>query len=300
MSWNFELLHGPLGNVTEGPAWDGRRLLFTDIFASRILALDPATGVISTARSGTSYCNGLNFDAEGRLYGCEGDARRVVRYEPDGGTTIITDRFKGKRYNVPNDLAFEPNGRLWFTDPFYEAAAGPRTATRELMALDHEYVYRCDPQPDGGWSVERVTFDTTRPNGLLFSLDYRTLYVAQSGRREDEKRQLRAYPMLDDGSLGPKRVLHDFGEHRGVDGMVLDVEGNIIATAGWERGGPGGSIYVFSPEGEVLERHPVPADRPTNCTFAGPELSTLYVTTTHGHLFRAETQRRGRLLYPPA
>jgi len=298
MSWNFQLLHGPLGNVTEGPAWDGETLLFTDIFASRILRLDPATGIISTFRDGTNYCNGINFDAEGRLYGCEGDARRFVRYEPDGSTTVVTDHYQGRRFNVPNDVAIEPNGRLWFTDPFYESAAGPWTATRELKELDHESIYRCNPKDGGGWDVERVTFDTTRPNGLLFSLDYRTLYVAQSGRRADEKRELRAYPVNEDGSLGAMRVLHDFGEHRGVDGMVLDVEGNIVATAGWEHGGPGGSIYVFSPEGEVLERHPVPANRPTNCTFGGPELSTLYVTTTEGHLFRAETERRGRLLYP--
>ena len=298
MSWSFQLIIGPLGNVTEGPAWDGETLLFTDIFASRILRYDPASGIVSTFRDGTNHCNGLNFDAQGRLYGCEGDARRFVRYEPDGGVTVVADHYQGRRYNVPNDVAIEPGGRLWFTDPFYESAAGPWTETRELKELDHESIYRCDPKTDGGWEVTRVTFDTTRPNGLLFSLNYRPLYVAQSGRRADEKRELRAYPVNDDGSLGPMRVLHDFGNHRGVDGMVLDVEGNIVATAGWEHGGPGGSVYVFSPEGEVLERHPVPAKRPTNCTFAGPDLSTLYVTTTEGHLFRSETGRRGRLLYP--
>jgi gluconolactonase len=80
--------------------------------------------------------------------------------------------------------------------------------------------------------------------------------------------------------------------------MALDVKGNIFATAGWEHGGPGGSIYVFSPEGEVLERQRVPADRPTNCTFGGGDLSTLYVTSTDGHLFSVETDSRGRLWFP--
>ncbi len=64
------------------------------------------------------------------------------------------------------------------------------------------------------------------------------LYVAQSGRRPDEKRQLRAYPVQDDLSLGAGKVLHDFGENRGIDGMVLDNGGNIVATAGWELGRP--------------------------------------------------------------
>lgn len=297
MPWNLELIHLPLGGVTEGPAWDGEGLLFTHIQASRILRYDPAANSFSVYREGTNYGNGLMFDPAGVLYACEGDARRVVRYDGDE-VTVLSDRFESKRYNLPNDLAIDPDGRVWFTDPFYEGAAGAWSADRNLMELDHESVYRLDPRPEGPWETTRVTFDTTRPNGLLFSLDHRTLYVAQSGRRPDEKRQLRAYPLREDGSLGPFEVLHDFGEHRGIDGMVLDVEGNIIATAGYELGGPGPSVYVFSPSGETLERHPVAAKRPTNCSFGGRDLSTLYVTTTEGHLFRAETERQGRLDYP--
>ena len=160
-------------------------------------------------------------------------------------------------------------------------------------------MYRLDPQADGSWAISRVTFDTTRPNGLLFSLDHSVLYVAQSGRNADELRQLRAYPVNDDGSLGEMTVLHDFGAHRGIDGMCLDTEGNVIATAGWDQGGPGSSIYVFAPDGKVLERHDVPVANPTNCTFGGDDLSTLYVTNIGGYLLRVETDRRGRLHYPP-
>jgi gluconolactonase len=80
--------------------------------------------------------------------------------------------------------------------------------------------------------------------------------------------------------------------------MCLDTEGNIVATAGYRESGPGPMIYVFSPTGEVLETHPMPEDRPTNCTFGGPDLTTLYVTTGGGHLFQTRTERQGRLLYP--
>jgi gluconolactonase len=302
MAWEFELIAPPYGGVSEGPAWDGAVLLYTEIQRSRIMRFDPANGALSVWRENTNCANGLNYDKQGRLHGCEGgatvDARRVVRYEPGGGVTVLADRYKGKRFNIPNDLAIEPTGRIWFTDPWYEGAAGPWSNDRGPMELDHESVYRLDPQGDGSYTVARVTFDTTRPNGLLFSKDYKTLYVAQSGRRDDEKRQLRAYPVGGDGSLGAAHVLHDFGAHRGIDGMVLDTEGNVVATAGWELGGPGPMIYVFAPDGAVIEQHPVPAKRPTNCTFAGPNLSTLFVTTTEGHLFRAETDRRGHLLYP--
>lgn len=303
MPWQFEPLDDAYGGVSEGPAWDGSVLYFTRIHQSRIMKYDPKSGAVTVWRENANCANGLNFDKQGRLYGCEGglsvDGRRVVRYEESGPPTVLADSFEGKRLNIPNDLAIDPDGRVWFTDPFYEGAAGPWSADRSGKELEHDSVYRLDPKPDGNWSITRVTFDTTRPNGLLFSKDYRTLYVAQSGREPEEMRQLRAYPVLEDLSLGDPEVLHDFGAHRGIDGMVLDDGGDIVATAGYELGGPGPMIYVFAPSGEVLERHPVPTRRPTNCTFGGPDLTTLYVTTIDGHLFRAQTERRGWLLYPP-
>jgi len=278
-------------------------MLYTRIQHSKIMRYDPAAKRVSVWRENTNCANGLTFDAQGRLYGCEGgatpDARRVVRYEADGGVTVLADNFEGKRLNIPNDLVADPEGCIWFTDPFYEEAAGPWSATRAEKDLAHDSVYRLDPTPAGLWDITRVTFDTTRPNGLLFSLDYKTLYVAQSGRGP-ELRQLRAYPVNADKTLGPCRVLHDFGENRGIDGMRIDIEGNIIATAGWELGGPGPLIYVFSPRGDVLETHPVPCTRPTNCAFGGDDLQTLYVTSIEGFLFRAETDRVGSPLYSGA
>jgi len=299
MLWEFIPVSGPHGGVTEGPAWDGAALLFTHIPASRILRFDPKTRLTAVFREGTNHANGLMLDKEGRLQACEGGGRRIVRYEPDGKTTVLVDKFEGKRLNMPNDLAVDDKGRIWFTDPWYEGAAGPQSMDRSRMELDHESVYRLDPQKDGTWKINRVTFDTTRPNGLLFSLDHKTLFVAQSGRRPDELRQLRAYPVNPDGSLGKAKVLHEFGEWRGIDGMVLDTEGYIIATAGQKEGGPGPSIYVFAPDGAIVHRYRVPVDRPTNCSFGDADLRTLYVTTIDGFVFRVLTERQGRLWYPP-
>jgi gluconolactonase len=231
------------------------------------------------------------------LYACEGGGRRVVRYESDS-TEVLAESYEGSRFNVPNDLAIDIQGRVWFTDPFYEGAGGPWSEDRSNKELDHDSVYRIDMTDGKSTAVSRVTEDTTRPNGLLFSLDYQTLYVAQSGRLPEEERQLRAYPVNSDGSLGSHEVIHDFGEHRGIDGMVLDADGNIVATAGYKAGGPGPMIYVFSASGEVLETHSTPFDRPTNCSFGGEDLSTLYVTTGDGFLLRAFTERQGRLSYP--
>lgn len=290
MSWSFELVAGPF-SFTEGPAWDGAAVLFTDIPNNRILRYDPGTGGCTEFRTGTNQANGLVFGPDGRLYGCEGGARRIVRYEPDGGATVLVDRFEGKRLNSPNDLACDRSGRLWFTDPCYGDRSG--------LELPHESVYRLDPQTEGAWAIQRMTFDTTRPNGILVSSDQKTLYVAQSEYGEGRARELRAYPIRADGSLGEYTVLHNFYPHRGIDGMCLDADGNIVATAGWQKSGPGPMVYVFSPNGRVLETHPAPVDQPTNCTFGDPDLRTLYLTAS-GRLFRARTGRRGWLLWPPS
>ncbi|MBM3460157.1 MAG: SMP-30/gluconolactonase/LRE family protein [Armatimonadetes bacterium] len=284
MSWEFEVVSGPHG-FTEGPAWDGSAVLFSDIPTNRILRYDPATGETTTFRENTHEGNGLMFDAQGRLYGCQGGSggRRVVRYEPDGSVTVVADRFGGKRLNSPNDLAFDAQGRLWFTDPRYGDF-------RDDMELDHESVFRATPNAEGSWLLERMTFDTTRPNGLLISPDQSTLYVAQSEYGENGKRELRAYPILTDGTLGVHRVLHNFYPARGIDGMCLDEAGNLVATAGWQESGPGPMLYVFAPNGRVLATHPFPFDRPTNCAWGGPDPGTLYVTGASGHLLRARTR----------
>ena len=214
-----------------------------------------------------------------------------MRYEGDT-TKVIADAFGG-RLNSPNDLYVDVLGRIWFSDPRYGE-------DRSDLELDHESVYRADPEGGGRFVVRRMTEDTTRPNGLLVSSDLRTLYVAQSEPGEGNLRQLRAYPIRSDGELAPHELLYDFGPHRGIDGMCFDAEGNVVATAGWDDSGPGSMIYVFSPKGEVLERHPTPVNRPTNCTFGDDDLRTLYVTTTPGILLQARTDRRGSLDDPRA
>jgi gluconolactonase len=291
MSWEFELVAGPF-SFTEGPAWDGEAVLFTHCPEHRIMRYHPASGECSVFHTDTNEANGLMFDKDGRLYACEGDSQgdthRMVRYNKDGTTTVIADNFEGKKLNSPNDLAFDKKGRLWFTDPRY----GDKV---DNLELDHQSVYRADPLPDDTWNLTRVTYDTTKPNGLLISPDQKVLYVAQSEYKL--KMELRAYPINADGSLGEYSLLHNFSPHRGIDGMCLDTEGNIIATAGFEESGPGPMIYVFAPNGRVLETHPVPRDNPTNCTFGDADLKTLYVTAD-GCLFRTPTDRRGYLIYP--
>ena len=287
MVWKFEDAIPCLGTITEGPAWDGENLLFSNIAMSRVLSLSLTTFRLSTFAENTEEVNGLNFDANGTLFGCSGAGRRIVRFDKHGNMATVADRLGGRRLNSPNDLAIDPKGRLYFSDRINEI--------HPEMGIEHSSVISAERQADNTYRCTRRTFDTTMPNGLLFSKDYRTLYVAQSSYLASERRQLLAYPVRDDGSLGEAQMLHDFGPHRGIDGMTLSEEGLIVACTGWEISGPGGCITVFEPDGRIVETHPVPAKRPTNCAFAG---SVLYVTTIEGHLLAAETDMKGCGLWP--
>ena len=225
MSWNWELVFDH-DYITEGPVWDGRHLFYSEIGASRTWRYDPDSGERVVWREDTGRANGMLRAPGGGLLACEGGGRRVVRYVAGAPTEVIADHFAGAPFNEPNDLAQSASGRIWFSDPNY----GERP-----MHLDHESVYRVDP---GGEAV-RVTFDTNRPNGVLLNADESELYVAESPHRPDQRRQLRAYPIAADGSLGERRVLHDFGDARGVDGMTRTTEGLIVATAGNHQRGTG-------------------------------------------------------------
>ena len=286
MSWTFERVAGPF-NFTEGPVWNGEAVRFSDIPSSRTYRYDPLTGETTLYLEGTEEANGQTLDREGRLLQVRHKGRCVVRYETDGSVTVLADHFGDFKLNSPNDVVVDRLDRIWFTDPRY----GDH---REDMELDHESVYRLDPQADDTFSLMRITYDTTCPNGLIVTPEMDRLFVAQSKYGDGELRELRAYPILEDGSVGAYEVLHNFYPHRGIDGMRLDDQGNIVACAGWEQSGPGPMIYVMTPTGRVLATHPTPAN-PTNCCFGDTDLGTLYVTAADGCLYRARTDRRGML-----
>ena len=297
-SWNFVNVAGPF-DFTEGPVWTGEVVLFTDIPNNRIMRYNPSNGETDIFRTGTNEANGLMYDSAGQLYVCEGGGRCIARYNVDGSRDVIVDKLDGKRLNSPNDLAFDKRGCIWFTDPRY----GNKI---DDLELNHQSVLRANLESDGSWSIEQMTTDTTKPNGILISPDQSRLYLAESNYGPDTNAELRSYPINADRTLGDCEILHNFYPHRGIDGMTLDDQGNIIATAGWENSGPGSMIYVFSPKGRVLETHPIHLIQPdgdqsgnlfpggivTNCTFGGPNLKTLYVTAG-GCLYRAETDRNG-------
>jgi gluconolactonase len=275
---------------TEGPVWvrDGGYLLFSDIPRNSIMKWKEGIGATLYMKpsgftgvgdySAEPGSNGLLFDPQGRLVCCEHGDRRLSRLEPGGGKKTLVDSYMGKRLNSPNDAVFKSNGDLYFTDPPYGL---PKQADDPHREMDFCGVYRL--AKDG--KVTLLTKEMTRPNGIAFSPDEKTLYVAQS---DPERAIWMAFPVKEDGTLGKGRVFADVtstvNKLPGLpDGMKVDRGGYLFAT------GPGG-VYVFAPDGRRLGRIET-GEKTSNCAW-GDDGSTLYMTADM-YICRIRTTTKG-------
>jgi gluconolactonase len=266
----------------EGPVWhpnDG--LYFSG--GDRITRRDP-DGAIHVVREPSGGANGLLFDFEGRLVACEARNRRVTRTEPDGTITVLADNYQSKRFNSPNDLTIDSQGRIYFSDPRY----GNRDSIEMLDADGRavEGVYRIDAPG----KVSRVlTHEVDRPNGLLVSAGNEYLYVADNNNNSaGAARKLWRFDLRPDGGVDPqsKKMIFDWEDGRGPDGLEMDEQGRLYVAGGLNQPHPPfesaetfkGGVYVLSPEGELLAFVGVPVDEVTNVAFGGDDWKTLFVT----------------------
>ncbi len=238
-------------SFAEGPVWIGGRLLFSDIVANLVNELT-ATDTTTVFRSDSNATNGLAVDAEGRLFACEGSAKRVTRSPGTKGaaTTPIAEIYEGNPFNSPNDVIVRADGNVYFTDPNY----GPA----ENRTQDAEATYRINP----AGNVSRLDFAFERPNGIALSPDGATLYVVDNGAGK-----------LYAGAVGKAGAVPSFAsiaDVPGGDGIAVDDAGNLyVATDA--------GITVLDRSGASIGTVTVPV-KPTNCTFGGTDRQTLYVT----------------------
>jgi gluconolactonase len=224
------------------------------------------------------------FSPRGQLIVAEGantgGGRRVSITELDGTVRTLADSADDKRFNSPNDVAVDREGRVYVSDPRYVGD--------EPRELDYEGVFLIEPE---GF-VTRMDLDVFKPNGLAISPDGRILYVSDNGAR---RRVLIAAQIGALGKITRPRVIHDFGAERGIDGMTVTIDGRIVAAAG---AGSKAGVYVFSPEGKLLEVIPTPEDA-ANVEFGGDDHKTLYICAGKS-LYRIKTTMTGFHLWPPA
>ena len=271
---------------SEGPTWlkaDGGFLLFSDVLTNTIhrwdaqrgcrTYLSPSGYTSDVPRGAEMGSNGLAVDREGRLLLCQHGDRRIARLDtpwrsPRTAYVTVADRYDGKRFNSPNDLAVHSSGAIYFTDPPYGMIDYNDDVTKiPDKEIPFQGVYRV--APDG--QVTLVTRELERPNGIAFSPDEKTLYVASS---HGPRPVIMAYPLEADGGVGMGRVLFDArtlpsGRPGACDGMAVDQDGNVFATA------PGG-VVVLTPEGNHVGSL-LTTQRTANCTF-GDDGSTLFIT----------------------
>ena len=262
---------------TEGPTVDrDGNVYFTDIINQRIMKLS-ADGVLSTYREGSNAANGLLIDPQGGLIACEGAAferpgvkvkgtPRVTRTDlKTGRVEVIADSYQGQPLVGPNDVTIDGRGRLYFTE------------------LNGAAVYRID----GPGQIAKILGapDVRSPNGIQISPDDRKLYLVEANQAQGGPRLIRSHDLQPDGTVRNMRVHYDFSPGRSADGMSIDTQGNLYASAGMNqlRGtsetlDTKTGVYVISPEGKLLKFFPIPEDFITNNAFGGPDMRTLYVT----------------------
>lgn len=252
---------------TEGPVWRGDHLLFSDIPSNRIIRyeMQEEGPSITTFRYPSGNSNGQTLDGQGRLITCEHATRRVTRTEPDGSITVLAARFETRRLSSPNDVVVSGDGTIYFTDPPY----GLTNQTRDKQ-LPYNGVFKVGPDGNG---MTLLVDDLERPNGLAFSPDGKTMYIADTAPKV-----INAYPVNGDGTLGAGKLFAELpgkeGEVGGPDGFKVDVEGNVYSS------GPSG-MWIFSADGTLLGRINTP-QVPANCAWGDADWKSLYMTSRTG------------------
>ena len=254
----------------EGPAYfpAGRYLVFSDGPNNRMMRLTEDDGRLSTFRQPAMNSNGNTIDREGRLITCEDFTRRVTRTEHDGRITVLADRWNGKRFNSPNDVAVAPDGSIWFTDPTY-GLDGDYEGVKGVKEQPGNFIYRVDPKSG---EVAKVADGFDQPNGIGFSPDGRTLYVIDTGQPD----HIAAYETdLERGRLGRMRVFVDRIGPGSSDGLRCDAAGNVWCSFGWGDPREDG-VRCYAPDGTLLGKIHLP-ETAANLTFGGPLRNRLYV-----------------------
>lgn len=267
----------------EGPVYSAAEqvLLWSDVRSNRLMRFDERSGAVTEVERPANFCNGHTLDLDGTVVACEHGTRSVVRWFGPGRRETIVDRFEGRRFNSPNDVVVASTGDVWFTDPTYGIDSDDE-GYRAESEIGASQVYRVDAA--SGEVTAEIT-DMVRPNGLAFSIDERSLFVADTGASHvpDGPRHLRRYDVADGRVTGGGEVVAVCPEGA-FDGFRLDEGGRI-----WTSGGQG--VHCYTADGHLLGTVRLP-EVCANVEFGGPDRRRLYMTATTS-LYVVELTVRG-------
>lgn len=271
-------------DFTEGPIWHPREkhLIFSDMPGDHMRRWSERDGV-TTFRRPSNMANGNTYDSRGRILTCEHATSRVTRTELDGSITVLATEYQGKQLNSPNDIVVAPDGSLYFTDPSFGRME--YYGVKRDEELGFRGVYRLVADAPGGHQLQLLVDDFDQPNGLIFSLDGRTLLINDTMRGH-----IRAFDVQPDGSITNSRVWAEVtGEGEGAaDGMKFDSAGNLYCT------GPGG-LHVFDSEGTLLGVIRAPQSV-ANFAFGDDDLRGIFMTASTS-LYRVRVKVPGLPLF---
>ncbi len=253
----------------EGPRWDARRdeLLWVDILAGRVYRhrIGNNGDLVPVDRYQVSGTVGAIAPIEGDEGWLLAAERRFLHLSPDGNVRSLTDDVAAVGTRM-NDAACDPQGRFW---------AGTKADQVGGAAL-----YRFD----GGGHTEMVRDGMTISNGLDWSPDGATMYLADSGTRI-----IHAFAFEpESGTISDERDLVEVPKTVGApDGLTVDTAGDLWVAiwGGWQ-------VRRYSPDGVLRQELPIPAEQTSACAFAGAGLHRLYVTSATEDW--SEEQRRSQ------
>lgn len=252
---------------TEGPATDNEgNVYFTDIPEAKIYRWN-LYDELELFKEESGGANGLFFDTDNKLFICEGYTGKITSISDEGVYEVLAESFNENRFNQPNDVWVHPNGDVYFTDPYYGSDA-------TSLPQNGMHVYRISSKD---LSIQQVTEDLVKPNGLIGTPDGKTLYITDHGGEKTF-----VYNINEDGGLSEKKQLLEVGG----DGMTLDEEGNIYLTTDGKM-----AVEIFSPNGEMIASINFP-EQPSNVTFGGKNRNELYVTARTS-IYRVKTNQKG-------
>jgi len=245
----------------EGPAFDrAGNFYHVDWTVSSIVKHTPS-GERSEFFNTGGIPAGLAFHPDGSLWVAdEGEnIHGLFRIEPDGSAgRIVLNRYHGKPLNGANDLVFDRNGTLFFSDPWGSDGENP---------IGGFYRYLPDEE------LEQIDSGLAFPNGVAIRPDETYIYLAETYRN-----RILCYEINSDGTLGPREHFADTPTPSGPDGIAFDADGNLF-VAHFNLG----RINIFDPSGKLIDAIEVPGTRSTNCAFGGPDNKTLYITEVDTH-----------------